>query len=169
MQISDRALKEARKIKMGQPTKYDSDLHIPLLLEIFMHGGDVCDFCNAAEICKQTYYEWLKVNPDFKAASDRAYDLAETWWKEKALLGISETSFNSNLWSIIMRNRFDYTDTRKLRLKGLDPNADVTEQAKQLMQVGEYPADQALYAPEVSAMTVVCSTIMSFDETLVKR
>jgi hypothetical protein len=46
----------------------------------------------------------------------------------------------------------------------LQPN-----QVSQLMKIGEYAADQSLNLVEVAAMTLVCSTIMSFDETLVKR
>jgi hypothetical protein len=41
--------------------------------------------------------------------------------------------------------------------------------ARQMLEVGEYPTDRNLDPAEVSAMTIVCSTIMSFDETLVKR
>ena len=41
--------------------------------------------------------------------------------------------------------------------------------ALQLMQVGEYPADTTLNVVDVAAMTIVCSTIMNTDETLVKR
>jgi len=41
--------------------------------------------------------------------------------------------------------------------------------AEKLMEVGEYPWDKSLAASKVAAMTIVCSTIMSFDETLIKR
>lgn len=44
-----------------------------------------------------------------------------------------------------------------------------TDRAKQLMQVGEYPYDKSQDLAEIAAMTIVSSTIMSFDETLVKR
>ena len=43
------------------------------------------------------------------------------------------------------------------------------EKAKQLMTVGEHAYDQSLNTSEIAAMTVICSAIMSFDETLVKR
>jgi hypothetical protein len=41
--------------------------------------------------------------------------------------------------------------------------------ARELLQVGEWPADTSLTTIELAAMTVVCSAIMSFDECLVKR
>lgn len=40
---------------------------------------------------------------------------------------------------------------------------------RQLLQVGEHSADSSLDPAEVATMTIVCSTIMSFDECLVKR
>lgn len=43
------------------------------------------------------------------------------------------------------------------------------EQSRALMKVGEFPPDQSLNPAEVAAMTIVCSTIMSFDQTLVQR
>lgn len=42
-------------------------------------------------------------------------------------------------------------------------------QGRALLAVGEMPPDQTLDPAEVAAMTIVCSTIMSFDETLVQR
>ena len=41
--------------------------------------------------------------------------------------------------------------------------------ARELIRVGEYPSDRSLDMAEVAAMTMVSSTIMSFDETLTKR
>ena len=72
-------------------------------------------------------------------------------------------------------------------LTGLTPPADVlallsvleqkervafardTRRIARLLAVGEYPADRTLNGAEVAAMTMVGSTILSFDETLVKR
>lgn len=41
--------------------------------------------------------------------------------------------------------------------------------AGRLLQVGEYPTPASLPPAAVASMTIVCSTIMSFDECLVKR
>lgn len=43
------------------------------------------------------------------------------------------------------------------------------EQSRALLDVGEFPPDRSLDQAKVAAMTIVCSTIMSFDETLVQR
>lgn len=44
-----------------------------------------------------------------------------------------------------------------------------TDLARELLAVGEYPIDGKLNLAEVAAMAIVSSTIMSFDETLIKR
>lgn len=43
------------------------------------------------------------------------------------------------------------------------------ESAEALISVGEYPVDRSLSVPELASMTIVASTMMSFDETLMKR
>ena len=41
--------------------------------------------------------------------------------------------------------------------------------AESLLQVGEYPHDQSLNPVEVAAYTVVATTLLNYDEALVKR
>ncbi|MBC8154195.1 MAG: DUF1553 domain-containing protein, partial [Bacteroidetes bacterium] len=43
------------------------------------------------------------------------------------------------------------------------------KRAQELLSVGEYPVDKKLNATELAAWTVVTSTIMNFDEAIVKR
>jgi Protein of unknown function (DUF1553) len=43
------------------------------------------------------------------------------------------------------------------------------EKAEKLLNVGEYPRDKNLDAAEVAAYTIVASTIMNFDEFVMKR
>jgi len=56
-----------------------------------------------------------------------------------------------------------------LQKREFEKFAQAPQQARALLNVGEYPADNSLQAAEVAAMTMVSSTIMSFDETIVKR
>ena len=50
--------------------------------------------------------------------------------------------------------------------KQFTQNPDLTDE---LLSVGRFPINDKLLAPEVSAMSIVCNVIMSFDETIVKR
>ena len=43
------------------------------------------------------------------------------------------------------------------------------ENAMDLLSVGEYPLVQGQNRTAVAAMSIVCSTILSFDETIMKR
>jgi hypothetical protein len=44
-----------------------------------------------------------------------------------------------------------------------------TARANELLTVGEYPANKQIPPAELAAWTVVASTIMNFDEAIVKR
>ncbi len=43
------------------------------------------------------------------------------------------------------------------------------KRAQELLTVGEYPIDRQQNPAELAAWTVVASTIMNFDEAIVKR
>ena len=43
------------------------------------------------------------------------------------------------------------------------------KRAQELLSVGEYPVDRKLNPAELAAWTVVMSTVMNFDEAIVKR
>ena len=43
------------------------------------------------------------------------------------------------------------------------------KRAQALLAVGEYPVDSRKNPAELAAMTVVSSTIMNFDEAIIKR
>ena len=43
------------------------------------------------------------------------------------------------------------------------------KRAQELLSVGEYPVDKILNPTELAAMTVVASTVMNFDEAMIKR
>ena len=43
------------------------------------------------------------------------------------------------------------------------------KRAADLLTVGEYPIDKTLDKPELAAWTIVASTVMNFDEAIIKR
>ena len=43
------------------------------------------------------------------------------------------------------------------------------KRAKELLSVGEYPVDKTLPTDQLAALTVVASTVMNFDEAIIKR
>jgi hypothetical protein len=47
--------------------------------------------------------------------------------------------------------------------------SDDVERTKEFLQTGEAPVDEELSAPQLAAMAVVVSTIMNFDECVIKR
>lgn len=63
--------------------------------------------------------------------------------------------------TVSLLNQLEEKEFQKYRVQ--------SELGRALLAVGEFPRDQTLAPAKVAAMTIVCSTIMSFDETLVQR
>ena len=98
---------------------YNPDVHIPELLQVFSEGGDIARFCANLKISRTTYYDWAKKFPDFAQAIDEAYELARAWWEDVGRNNLCSPQFNVNAWRLMMRNRFDMTDSRPVNIKGL--------------------------------------------------
>ncbi len=99
--------------------KYDPKIHIPKLLAIFENGGDIAAFCRYCKIARSTFQEWRKHFKDFKEAYDQARELARAWWENEGQENLCNPQFNTNAWRLMMRNRFDMTDSRKVSIPGL--------------------------------------------------
>ncbi len=99
--------------------KYDPKKHIPILMEIFENGGDIAAFCSSAKIARSTFQLWRAGFDDFKDAYDKAKELARAWWENQGQENLCNPQFNTNAWRLMMRNRFDMTDSRKVAIPGL--------------------------------------------------
>lgn len=99
--------------------KYEASVHKPLLLEIFEHGGDIAAFCSSAKIARSTFKEWRDHFEDFHGAYEFARELARSWWEKQGQENLCNPQFNTNAWRLMMRNRFDMTDSRKVSIRGL--------------------------------------------------
>jgi hypothetical protein len=97
----------------GQETIYDPEYHIPLLIDLFEEGKDIYNFCAIAEISDTCFRKWRKRYKAFEEAYEYALQLAHCAWTRFALTGLVD----SKIWHTIMKNRFGYTDSRRLKLK----------------------------------------------------
>lgn len=159
----------AKRIMSGQPTKYKPDIHIPMIKDLFREGKSIASFCVKAEISKKTFFQWIKDHPEFEEAYEDALSLAEEWWDSLAIAGAMDPAFNTKTWGVVMRNRFDYTDTRKLKMPGVDPNADVIEQSKQLMKAiveGNYTGNESTQLMRTMESAVKIQKIVEYGEEL---
>lgn len=112
----------AARIINGLEIKYDKDIHIKMLIESFETGQDIAAFCSKAEISSRCFHLWVQKHKEFKEAYEIAREIAHSWWADQgqaALLLCQGTSFDTKLWSIIMRNRFGHTEHRRVKVSSL--------------------------------------------------
>lgn len=167
---SEKAHRMARNIIGGFLPKYDPEYHIPILLEHFMEGRSISAFCYSAEVCEKTFFNWVDKYPPFRISYEVAKRLAEMWWEQKALLnleGAPGITFNQTLWSMVMRNRFNYTEHRRLHVPNLKTTKNLKEQVNALIA---YLADGNLTAPEANQISNLILAAMKVEEhTEVKK
>jgi len=122
------------------PTKYTKEMP-KKLIGMFEKGESRAHFCASLSISKGTFSKWLIANPEFAEAYEIAKDKAQKWFMNKALAHIEEennpeaptTKLNTTLWSMIMRNRFDFTEHRKLKVPGLAKAKNFVEQLQAIL------------------------------------
>jgi len=99
--------------EMGQEGMFDVDLRVKL------------------GITKDTFYSLLENEPEFSEAVKEFRELSHTWWSSiprKGFKNGESKNLNSNLYSLIMRNRFkdDWNAEKKVDIttggEKLDPN-----------------------------------------------
>jgi hypothetical protein len=121
------------RILNSMELKYDPPFHCVLLLKLFTEGRDIAAFCSSANIARSTFFEWLRKYKEFNVTYELARDKSRMWWEEMARIGVTDTSFNTTLWSINMRNRFGYAEHRKIKIKALSKAAGAKEQHKAII------------------------------------
>jgi hypothetical protein len=102
---------------MPSPAKYKKE-YCELLTDLFSKGDSVCHFCVAAGIGRQTFYDWLEAHEEFAQAYTLAKEMAEMHLTDLGKAGAHGEidGFNVTAWSILMRNKCNYTEHRKVKL-----------------------------------------------------
>lgn len=161
--VSEKTLEIVRRIHSGTKLMYDCDYHCALLIEIFDRGEDIAMFCSHIGIGRSTFYDWINTYPAFAAAYEIAREASRTRWEYMGGLerGIVDNSFNTTLWSINMRNRFDYTEHRRLKIAGMKEAKTIQEQQQVL---ANEIAEGRLTAPEAMQMTNVILGAVKIEE-----
>ncbi len=99
------------------PAKYKPE-YPALFIQICKDGGSICNFCVAAEIGRQTFYNWLEEHEEFKAAYNIGREYTEEWLTKTGVEGMSGQlpGFNATAWSMLMRNKCGMTADRKVAI-----------------------------------------------------
>lgn len=131
MAKKDKEKKEVRKYR-----QYDKEFHIPLLIELFEKGKEICHFCAVSGICRTTFHYWRKEHKEFQAAYEDALELAERFWINVGDQNCCTPGFNDKYWSRKMMNRFGYANTRTVHLKGIENGGSIVDSFNHIFHQG---------------------------------
>ena len=96
--------------KRGRPTKYNAKL-CKILPVMFASGESVSEVCAELGIAKDTFYNWVKLHPDFSDSYKKGIELSEAWWTKlgrRGAMGVDKVQ--PATWIFNMKNRFGWTD-----------------------------------------------------------
>lgn len=109
-----------KRIRNKVSVKYDEDIHMRMLLELYENGGDIAQFCALAEIPRGTFYRWVNHNESFLEAYDLAKELARDDFDRKSGAGLwDQAKFNTKMWQMLMKSRFGASDKRDVSIPGM--------------------------------------------------
>ena len=147
----------------GATSKYEGQEDCDLLIELMSQGKDIASFCGTRRISIPTFNSWKLVHPEFAQAHYDGAALSQQFWEnwmEESI--IAGTVVNERAWMMMMKNRFGYTDARKVKMLGF-------AQAKKAAQKAEVVSDHIdrgeFTAHEAKTMTEVVKTFADIEVT----
>lgn len=124
--IPKKTYTQAQIDKLLKRKPYDPDTHPKRIVEIMAEGDGPAVFCAENNISFDIFRGWVKRHEEFANAYETAKAKGLKWWEalgKKYLVTLkgeeSEEKFNQTLWSMIMRNRFGYTEHRRVGVKAV--------------------------------------------------
>ncbi len=119
VKISPETMERANHYIKGIRSKYDPEVHIPMLIELYSQGYSLPAFLVASKISEETFNAWVDSYPELANAYKDAKQGLRLMYEKMAVEGLNDPSFNTKLWSILAKNRADFTDTRKVAIPKL--------------------------------------------------
>lgn len=89
-------------------SKYDEQIHIPLLIAVLSRGEGIEAFCDEADICETTFKEWRKRHPKFKKAYDRGLMRGKRRWMSLPFHPDTREGIDFRPWMLVARNRYGF-------------------------------------------------------------
>lgn len=110
----------------GRPTKYKKE-YCKKLIEHMSQGYSIGSFAGVVKVNKDTVYEWINVNKEFKEAKEYGESLSLLWWEKSGMDGMRGAipGFNATMWVFNMKNRFKWKDLHETKV---DIEVDVKKQ-----------------------------------------
>lgn len=141
--------KEQSKHPGGRPSKYDKDYHPQAIMNMMQEGMSVASVSREFKVNKDSIYEWAKKHKEFSVALKNGQDWCQGWWEDQGRQNVRNKEFNSTLWYMNMKNRFNWQDYKPTykpkKLKKL--KGSLEERAKAFLS---YLHDGTLTLDEIS-------------------
>lgn len=117
---------------VGRPTKYHDQMPERLACAM-LQGKSVVRFCRDENIHPDSFYEWVKVHPEFSEAFGKGKKDCEAYWEDWLVENFNAEKVNSALVKLFFANRFDWHDKTesKAEVKVTQELSDVSEARKQ--------------------------------------
>lgn len=81
----------------------------------YVHGESDAQIAHKLDVCKDTFYDWMKKYPEFGEAVKRGKTASESWWENLGQeMAKGAVKGSDKIWLITMKNRFKYRDTIEL-------------------------------------------------------
>ena len=162
-EVLERAGRICDKIRQGKKPNYDKEIHPEMLISLFSEGKDIEAFCYAVEIHRDTFHEWTGNHKEFKEAYKHAKECALLYYIElgQKHIPMSSIEFNTTLWSMMMRNRFRFTEHRPVQVPGLDKAKTIMDKAQCIAKAIK---KGNLAGSEINYMTNFLVTCLRVDE-----
>lgn len=125
----------AKGLKWGE-SKYKPEL-CDILIQMLSEGDSRARFCDKQDISYKTFDLWLAKYPEFQAAYEIGIPKAEYWWEKISKKHLTYNTDSDRLdhivWSMNMRNRFGWTEHRKVKVEGVADSADFNAQYQKII------------------------------------
>jgi hypothetical protein len=146
------------------PSKYKPSMCDEIIM-ILARGDGQAAFCAKHNIHRDTLLNWRKAHPEFDEAYKVAIEHCETWWqkvgKEYTTHDFKGTQLNAVAWSMNMRNRFGWTEHRRVEVPGLAEAKTYQDKMDILLREIE---EGNLTSSEVTALSGAVSAGMKIAE-----
>ena len=107
----------------GRPSKYRAEM-LPRMLQLYAEGCSDVEVHTELEISGDTFYRWIKENPEFSETVKQGKELSKAWWLAQARRCLEYSSgpgtsrLDAALWYMNMKNRFGWSDRQDITTGG---------------------------------------------------
>ena len=111
----------------GRPTKYE-DWMPHRVIELMRDGATAAEVARNLAICRDTFFEWVKVHKEFSDAYKTGKELTIGWWDEFGrtnLVTHKDYKLNVGLYAFIRKNQHGWTD--KIEQTAVEKVKDVSK------------------------------------------